>query len=352
MKRVAKFMSIILIMAVVSMACNKDDDNLPVQSTKLSAVKYTPNKLEGKVNGAFTSKEAAVTPKNASVTFKISKITKDKKAFTNPKQGGFKINSKGIVSAAKDHKLGAGTYALTITAATKKNKKDKKGKVISKTTTLTVVISGSDSGKLSSVNYKPSKLKSRPKMAFSTQEALVNPKNTSVTFEISKITKDKKSFTNPKNGGFNIDAKGKVSGSKDHKLGAGTYELTITATDKKDKENKKTATLKIAISELNLASIGYTPNKLESNPKTKFESKVPQIKPSSISVTFELSKITKDKKDYTNPKDGGFSIDSKGVISAPKDHKLAKGTYVLTIAATNSKNKKNKKTTTFTVVIK
>ena len=248
MKRVAKFMSIVLVLSIIIVSCKKDDDGPIMPKAKLSSVKYTSNKLEGKTKMALTSKEAILSPKNAAVTFKISKIMLDKKSFTNPKSGGFMIDPKGKISAPKDHQLDKGEYMLTIMATTKKNKKDKKDKAISKTTTLTVVISEAATAKLVSLSYSPNKLSGKQKVAVNGKTPTVEPKNASVAFEISMVTKDKKSFTNPKSGGFKIDSKGKIGLAKDHKLGKGSYELVIIATDKSDKKNKKKTKFMVVIS--------------------------------------------------------------------------------------------------------
>ena len=77
---------------------------------------------------AINGKNAKVVPKDASVDFEILSIIKDKKSFTNPKSGGFMIETKGgKLSIPKAHKLSTGTYVLKIVGANRKNKKDKKG---------------------------------------------------------------------------------------------------------------------------------------------------------------------------------------------------------------------------------
>lgn len=248
MRRVVKFVCITLIMSVVLIGCHKDDDdNIPVRSSKLTSIKYGTNKIDVKSKVAITSKNATVSPKGAVVTFRISKIMKDKKSFTNPKSGGFKIDSKGVISAPKDHKLGKGKYELTIMATTKKDKKDKKDKVVSKTTTFTVAISEPTTSKLVSISYSPNKLSGKQKTVLIGKKATLNPKDASVSFKISTVTKDKKSFVNPKSGGFKIDSMGKIGLAKNHKLAKGTYELTIIATDKGDKKNKKKTKLMVVM---------------------------------------------------------------------------------------------------------
>ena len=239
MKRVAKFMSIVLVLSIIIVSCKKDDDGMVMPKAKLSSVKYTSSKLEGKTKMAISSKEATLSPKNASVTFKISKITHDKKSFTNLKSGGFIIDSKGKISAPKDHKLGKGEYVLTIMATTKKNKKDKKDKAISKTTTFTVVISEPVRA-INSISYALSKLEGTQKVAMNSKNARVDPKDVPVSFRILGINKGSKRFVNPKIGGFKIEGKGgMISLQKGHKLAAGTYKLNILGTNKNDKKGVK-----------------------------------------------------------------------------------------------------------------
>ena len=247
MKRVAKFVSIVLILSIIIVSCKKDDDRPVIPVAKLSSVKYTTNKLDGKVKMALNSKNATVTPKNASVAFTISKITLDKKSFANPKSGGFLIDSKGTISAPNNHKLGKGEYVLTITATTKKNKKDKKNKAISKTTLFTVVLSEAVTA-ISSISYAPTMVEGKQKVALTTKSATVEPKGVLVSFRIVGIKKGDKSFINPKVGGFKIGGQGgNISLSKDHKLTAGTYILNIIGTNKKDKKDKKKAKVTIVI---------------------------------------------------------------------------------------------------------
>ncbi len=238
MKSALKIVSLALIVSMVAPSCKKNDDG-PIIPVNLSSVKYSPNKLDGKQKTAFSGKNAIVSPKNASVTFEISKVTKDKKNFANPKSGGFMIDTKGKISAPKDHKLDAGTYILTITTTEKKGKKTKGGKTISKKTTFTVVISKPATSKLISIGYTPNKLTGKQKVAIKSANATIEPKNASVTFTILGIRKDKKKFQNPKSGGFKIGSEGNISLPKDHELSAGTYVLKIVAADKKDEKNKK-----------------------------------------------------------------------------------------------------------------
>ncbi|WP_420602974.1 hypothetical protein [Flagellimonas sp.] len=243
MKRVVKLMSFILIISAVFMACSKDDDDIPGNTSKLSSIKYGTSKLEAKPKVAIISKSATISPKGAAVSFKISKVTKDKKDFTNPKIGGFKIDSKGVVTATKDHKLEAGTYELTITAVAKKNKKN------TKTAMLTIVVSKSETSKsrLNSLTYSPNKLDGKQKVEFTSKDAVLSPKSASVTFKFIGIYKEKKKFKNPKNGGFKIDSKGRIFASKNHNLSAGTYRIKVSATDKNDKKNKKEAKYTVVI---------------------------------------------------------------------------------------------------------
>ncbi|MCT4603526.1 MAG: hypothetical protein N4A59_11575 [Marinifilum sp.] len=122
MKKIAKITLILFTMSLSLVSCNKDDDNpIPKQ---LASIKYSPDKMDAKVKTTFSSKEATLNPKDVSVTFKINKITKDKKSFTNPKDGGLSIDSKGKISAKKDHKLAAGVYVIEVTATNKKDSKN------------------------------------------------------------------------------------------------------------------------------------------------------------------------------------------------------------------------------------
>ncbi|WP_165769919.1 hypothetical protein [Flagellimonas pacifica] len=147
-----------------------------------------------------------------------------------------------------------------------------------------------------------------------------------------------------------------VSASRDHKLVAGTYVLTITATTKKDKGTSKNTTLTIVISETvtPIASIKYeSGNKLEGKQKVALNSKNAIIEPKNVPISFTIAKISKDKKDFENPKSGGFKINGKGgKISLPKNHVLKAGTYVLEVLGINKKDKKDKRKIQVTVVIK
>jgi hypothetical protein len=124
MKNFLKTTLLVFAISLSFVACDKDDE--PLEVIKLTSISYSPNKMEAKTKDAFSSKEATLNPKNASVTFKISKITKDDKSFTNPKDGGFSIDGKGKIFAKKDHKLAVGVYVLEVTATNKSDTKIKK----------------------------------------------------------------------------------------------------------------------------------------------------------------------------------------------------------------------------------
>lgn len=99
-----------------------------------------------------------------------------------------------------------------------------------------------------------------------------------------------------------------------------------------------------------LISVKYAPNKIKVKEKAPFNGTNVVLNPKKISVKFYFSKFLKDKKKFVNPKTG-FKIDKQGKISALKNHTLAKGVYIITIAAINTKIKKNIKYTSLTVTI-
>jgi len=118
----------VLILSTVFASCSKDDGK-PV-SVKLKSISYSPNKIEGKVKVAFSSKNIVLN-KTAEATYKITNIKKDGKTI---KTGEFKMNSSGKIYGLKNHKIAVGKYVLTITATDKSDKKNLK------TVTYTVVI--------------------------------------------------------------------------------------------------------------------------------------------------------------------------------------------------------------------
>lgn len=130
MRNYVKVLSFVLILTTVFVSCSKDDDDAP-KTVKLTSVSYSPNKIEGEEKTAFSGKDIQVNPEEAEATFKFNNIKKDGETITT---GEFKMNSNGKISGLKDHKIGVGTYVLTV-AATDKNDKDNV-----KTTTYTVVI--------------------------------------------------------------------------------------------------------------------------------------------------------------------------------------------------------------------
>jgi hypothetical protein len=101
-----------------------------------------------------------------------------------------------------------------------------------------------------------------------------------------------------------------------------------------------------------LVSFSYSPSKMDAKEKEAFNSKEAKMNPSDASANFEITKVTKGNNNFTNPKTGGMSIDGKGKISAKKDHKLTKGTYVLEVTATDKTDKNNQKKVSFTVTLK
>ncbi|MCT4590750.1 MAG: hypothetical protein N4A71_23185 [Carboxylicivirga sp.] len=131
MKNLLKVLSFVLICSVVTVACDKDDDDK--KPVKLTSVAYSPNKAEAKLATAFSSAKIKLTPSNAKASFTIKSITKDTKAFTDTKKQ-IKIAADGKLSVAKSHTLEAGVYAVTVEAIDKGDKKNKK------TTTYTLTI--------------------------------------------------------------------------------------------------------------------------------------------------------------------------------------------------------------------
>ncbi|MBI9065128.1 MAG: hypothetical protein JEZ14_24300 [Marinilabiliaceae bacterium] len=132
MKDLLKVLSFVLICSVVTVACEKDDDdNKPV---KLTSIAYSPNKTEVKVAAAFTSVKLKLTPSNSKASYTIKSITKDTKSFTDSKKQIKIVTSDGKLSAAKSNTLVAGVYKITVEAVDKGDKKNKK------TTTYTLTI--------------------------------------------------------------------------------------------------------------------------------------------------------------------------------------------------------------------
>ncbi len=99
---------------------------------------------------------------------------------------------------------------------------------------------------LKSISYDPAKIDATVEKAFKGTDSKVSPSDVSVTFTITKVTKDGTVFTNPDKG-FKIDTKGMVYAEEGHELKAGEYDLTIEAVDRHNKENKKAATFKVNI---------------------------------------------------------------------------------------------------------
>jgi 5-hydroxyisourate hydrolase-like protein (transthyretin family) len=95
---------------------------------------------------------------------------------------------------------------------------------------------------LVSMSYSPDEMNVQVKQAFKSNSAALQPKDVAVSFKITKITKDGKSYKNPLVTGFSIDEKGRIVASQDNELEAGSYELEISAFDLSDEKNEKKKT--------------------------------------------------------------------------------------------------------------
>lgn len=100
--------------------------------------------------------------------------------------------------------------------------------------------------KLTKIEYTKNTVTVTAKAAHTGEAIKVTPSNAKATYTIKSITKAGAAFTNPTNG-FKIATDGKISLAKDNVITAAKYVITVEATDKYDKEVKKTATYTVTI---------------------------------------------------------------------------------------------------------
>lgn len=125
-KKLVKGLTLALLFVITFTSCSKDDD---VQvSTELTAVSYSPDKVDANHSKAFAGTVAKLSPTKASATFAIKSIKKGDADFTNP-QDGFSVDTSGKVSLKDGNTLEKAVYKLTIEATDKKKNTVKKSTV-------------------------------------------------------------------------------------------------------------------------------------------------------------------------------------------------------------------------------
>ena len=122
--------------------------------------------------------------------------------------------------------------------------------VLSMLVMATVLSSCSDdedvAPELTQIAYSTNTISVQTATAISSVTPTISPSGAEATIAIKEIEKDSQAFTNPTNG-FKISTEGVLSLEASNTLEAGTYVLTIEATDKNDNTIKKTTTFTFTV---------------------------------------------------------------------------------------------------------
>ena len=207
-----------------------------------SAITLSYSSLSKAKKDLKRSKILSVSNAGGTVTYKITKVTKGGKkikASTN-----FKINKKtGTLTVKKG--TAAGTYKVSVKVKTTGNSTCSAG---TKTATVTIKVKKNLSVKAKGpITLDVNALASSKKTLSKSKILTINNAGGTITYKITKVSKDGKAFNNTK---FTISKKGTLTVKKGTKAGAYNVKIKVKTTgSSKYKAGTKTVTLKIIVAE-------------------------------------------------------------------------------------------------------